>query len=88
MDHEIELPIFLLGRIGKGWLGGTSDYNGSVVANVGYPTCRRGIERDLRVISMSDQPKSEEKLSSTKLYILGGMAILIVLMWFLTYLWW
>jgi len=42
----------------------------------------------LRVISMSDQPTSNEKPSNTALYILGGMATLIVLMWFLTHLWW
>jgi len=44
----------------------------SLVANVGYPTYRGRIEPDLRVINMSDQPKSEEKLSNTNSYILGG----------------
>jgi len=80
--------LFLLGPIGKGWLRGSLDYNGSVVANVEYRTYTKSDKIGLWVISMSDQSTSEDKPSNIQLYILGGMATLIVLMWFLTHLWW
>ncbi len=51
------------------WFPVYLDYNDEVAANA----------------SMTDQPESEDKPSSNAaLYVLGGISILIVLLWFLT----